>query len=69
VWLDGGTIESLNSAAEYVRIIEERQGYKIGCIEEIAWRNGWINFENLQTIANSMKNSPYSDYLISLRSR
>jgi glucose-1-phosphate thymidylyltransferase len=68
VWLDGGTIESLNSASEYVRIIEERQGYKVGCIEEIAWRNGWINDEKLQVIANSMKHSPYSDYLIRLRS-
>lgn len=66
VWLDGGTIESLNSASEYVRIIEERQGYKIGCIEEIAWRNGWISDEQLQNFSDLMKNSPYSKYLINL---
>jgi glucose-1-phosphate thymidylyltransferase len=66
VWLDGGTIESLNAASEYVRIIEQRQGYKVGCIEEIAWRNGWISDKSLFDTASLMKNNPYSEYLINL---
>ena len=63
MWLDTGTIESLNSASNYVRIIEERQGQKISCIEEIAWRNHWITAEKIEIIAKSFKDNEYGKYL------
>jgi len=63
MWLDTGTIESLNSASNYVRIIEERQGQKISCIEEIAWRNHWITAEKMEIIAKSFKDNEYGKYL------
>ena len=62
-WLDTGTFEGLHTASEYVRIIEQRQGYKIGCIEEVAWRNNWINKENLLQISKEYQNSSYGKYL------
>ena len=67
-WLDTGTFESMIQAAEYVRVIEARQGNKIGCIEEIAWRNGWIDDCQLENLAFSMLKSGYGIYLRSLRS-
>ncbi len=66
VWLDTGTIESLLKANTYVQVIEERQGRKIGCIEEAAYRKGYINAEQLIKIAKPLKKSGYGDYLESL---
>jgi glucose-1-phosphate thymidylyltransferase len=62
-WLDSGTFESLHDAASYVRIIEERQGTKVCCPEEIAWRNGWIDNEGLLQIANKFAKTTYGNYL------
>ncbi len=65
-WLDTGTIETLHSASSYVQIIEERQGSKISCLEEIAWNNGWISNLQLIQIADSYKGNPYGMYLLGL---
>jgi glucose-1-phosphate thymidylyltransferase len=65
-WLDSGTFESLHDAASYVRIIEERQGTKVCCPEEIAWRNGWINNQGLLQIANKFAKTTYGNYLLRL---
>jgi len=62
-WLDTGTFESMMQAGEYVRVIEERQGLKIGCIEEIAWRAGWIDDAKLRELAEPLKKSGYGVYL------
>ncbi len=62
-WLDTGTFESLHAASSYVQIIEERQGSKISCLEEVAWRNGWISDQDLSRIANSYMGNPYAKYL------
>ncbi|KQO46597.1 MULTISPECIES: glucose-1-phosphate thymidylyltransferase RfbA [unclassified Frigoribacterium] len=62
-WLDTGTFESMMQASEYVRVIEDRQGHKIGCIEEIAWRNGWIDDEQLAALAAPLAKSGYGVYL------
>lgn len=65
-WLDTGTFDSLHDASEFVRVIEKRQGFKIGCIEEIAYRMGYINADQLQEIAQSLIKSGYGGYLKSL---
>lgn len=65
-WLDTGTFASLNQASQFVQVIEERQGLKIGCIEEIAYKNGFINAEQLKTIAQPLLKSGYGQYLIGL---
>ena len=65
-WLDTGTFESMMQASEYVRVIEDRQGFKIGCIEEIAWRAGWIDDARLQALAEPLVKSGYGAYLRSL---
>tara|TARA_Y100000589_G_scaffold299709_1_gene309322 strand:+ start:790 stop:1701 length:912 start_codon:yes stop_codon:yes gene_type:complete len=65
-WLDAGTIDSLIEAGIYIRSIEHRQGLKIGCPEEIAWRFGWINDNNLEDLAHPLKKSGYGDYLLKL---
>ena len=65
-WLDTGTFNSMVQAGEYVRVIEDRQGYKIGCIEEIAWRARWIDDAQLAAIAEPLTKSGYGDYLHTL---
>ncbi|HEX4402417.1 MAG TPA: glucose-1-phosphate thymidylyltransferase RfbA [Galbitalea sp.] len=65
-WLDTGTFESMMQASDYVRVIEERQGFKVGCIEEIAWRAGWIDDEQLAALAAPLIKSGYGGYLQSL---
>jgi glucose-1-phosphate thymidylyltransferase len=62
-WLDTGKPESLHDAASYVRVIEERTGLKIGCVEEIAWRNNWLTDAGLAKIANKYGNGQYGKYL------
>jgi glucose-1-phosphate thymidylyltransferase len=65
-WLDTGTFQSLMQAGQFVQVIEERQGLKIGCIEEIAYRMGFINKDELRTIAEPLRKSGYGEYLIRL---
>ena len=65
-WLDTGTTDSLLDASSFIKTIESRQGLKISCPEEIAWRNGWISDEQLITISQSLKKSGYGKYLINL---
>ncbi|MDN4614415.1 glucose-1-phosphate thymidylyltransferase RfbA [Leifsonia sp. F6_8S_P_1B] len=62
-WLDTGTFESMMQASEYVRVIEDRQGFKVGCIEEIAWRAGWIDDARLAELAAPLVKSGYGTYL------
>lgn len=62
-WLDTGTFDSLSDAGEFVRVIEKRQGTKIGCVEEVAFRNGFINKEQLQKLAGELAKSGYGIYL------
>jgi glucose-1-phosphate thymidylyltransferase len=65
-WLDTGTFESMMQASEYVRVIEDRQGFKVGCIEEISWRAGWIDDAQLRVLAAPLKKSGYGRYLFGL---
>ncbi len=65
-WLDTGTIDSLLDASSFIKTIESRQGLKISCPEEIAWRNGWISDEKLIALSQSLKKSGYGRYLINL---
>lgn len=65
-WLDTGTFNSLMQAGQFVQVIEERQGLKIGCIEEIAWRQGFIDSEQLRALAEPLMKSGYGDYLLQL---
>jgi glucose-1-phosphate thymidylyltransferase len=65
-WLDTGTVDSMMDAAEYVHVIEKRQGYKIGCIEEIAWREGLISSSALRELAEPLIKSGYGEYLLAL---
>lgn len=62
-WLDTGTFESMIQATEFVRVVEDRQGYKIGCVEEIAWNAGWITDDQLATLAAPLEKSGYGVYL------
>ena len=65
-WLDSGTIQTLHAASSYIQVIEERQGSKVSCLEEIAWRNKWISDQQLIEIANSYGKNPYGTYLRNL---
>lgn len=65
-WLDTGTFRSLQDAGEFVRVMEDRTGTKIGCVEEIAWRNGWITSAQLTALAEPLLKSGYGEYLINL---
>jgi glucose-1-phosphate thymidylyltransferase len=65
-WLDTGTFDSLVQAAEYVRVIEQRQGYKVGCVEEVAWRSGFIDDARLAELAEPLRKSGYGEYLLQL---
>jgi glucose-1-phosphate thymidylyltransferase len=65
-WLDTGTFNSLMQAGQFVQVIEERQGLKIGCIEEIAWRQGFISDQQLKELAEPLKKSGYGEYLLGL---
>jgi glucose-1-phosphate thymidylyltransferase len=62
-WLDTGTFDSLVAASEFVRVLEQRQGVKIGCIEEVAWRMGWIDDDQLAALAQPLLKSGYGAYL------
>lgn len=65
-WLDTGTFNSLMQAGQFVQVLEERQGLKVGCIEEIAWRQGFITAQQLKELAEPLKKSGYGDYLLGL---
>lgn len=65
-WLDTGTFQSLMQAGQFVQVIEERQGLKIGCIEEVAFRRGFIDAEQLKQIAEPLRKSGYGEYLLKL---
>jgi glucose-1-phosphate thymidylyltransferase len=65
-WLDTGTCDSLHEAGSYIRTLEHRQGLKVGCPEEVAWRQGWISGAQLEQLAQPLKKSGYGDYLLQL---
>ena len=65
-WLDTGTVQSLMQAGQFVQVIEDRQGLKIGCIEEVAFRMGYINEDQLKEVAESLNKSGYGKYLLGL---
>lgn len=68
-WLDAGTYKSLLKAAEFIRVIEERQSLKIGCPEEVAWRMGYIDINQLESLAHKLRKNEYGQYLYNLISR
>lgn len=65
-WLDAGTIDDLHEAASFIQVIEKRQGLKIGCIEEVAYRMGYIDFSEFRGLGESMANSQYGKYLLNI---
>ncbi len=65
-WLDTGTFENLLQAAEFISVVEKRQGFKIGCPEEVAWRRGFISDEQLKALGEGTRKSGYGEYLLSL---
>ena len=65
-WLDTGTNSSLLEAASFVSTLEKRQGFKVSCLEEIAWRQGWINSEQLVKLAEPLRKSGYGEYLLEI---
>ena len=68
-WLDTGTFNSLMQAGQFVQVLEERQGLKVGCIEEVAWRKKFINDNELKQLALSLQKSGYGKYLLNLLSK
>ena len=66
-WLDTGTYESLHEASSYIKTLENRQGLKVGCPEEVAWRNKWINNKDLTKLAENMIKSGYGKYLLDIQ--
>jgi glucose-1-phosphate thymidylyltransferase len=68
-WLDTGTQDSLLDAANFIAAVERRQGLKIGCPEEVAWRQGWIDAPRLAALAEPLRKSGYGDYLLRLIGR
>ncbi len=65
-WLDTGTHESLIEASQYIQTIEKRQGFKVACLEEIAWRNGWLTTEDLVKKGRTIEKTPYGKYLLDI---
>lgn len=65
-WLDTGTFESMNAASNFIKVIEDRQGMKVSCLEEIAWRSGWISDSDLLDISKDYRSSPFAEYLAGL---
>ncbi len=65
-WLDTGTCDSLHEASSYIRTLEKRQGLKVGCPEEVAWRQGWIDAAQLERLAQPLRKSGYGQYLLQL---
>ena len=65
-WLDTGTFDSLHEASSYIKTIESRQGLKIGCPEEVAWRMGFINSDSVAKLAQPLISSGYGNYLLKL---
>lgn len=68
-WLDTGTHDSLSEASTFIEVIEKRQGLKVACLEEIAYRQGWIGKEKLREVAEGMKKNEYGEYLLKLMER
>ena len=67
-WLDTGTVDSLMAAGQFVQVVEARQGLKVGCVEEIAWREGFLTDDQLAALAEPLRKSGYGDYLLGLLS-
>jgi glucose-1-phosphate thymidylyltransferase len=65
-WLDTGTFESMNQASQFVEVIEQRTGFKIGCIEEVAYQEGFITADQLKALAEPLQKSGYGKYLLGL---
>ncbi len=68
-WLDTGTHDSLSEASTFIEVLEKRQGLKVSCLEEIAWRNEWISDDQLLEIAEPMSKNEYGQYLQNLVER
>jgi glucose-1-phosphate thymidylyltransferase len=65
-WLDTGTVQALHDASSYIKILEDRQGTKVSCLEEVAWRQAWISDEDLSALAHGYGSSPFGNFLNSL---
>jgi glucose-1-phosphate thymidylyltransferase len=65
-WFDTGTFEGLMDSAQFVHVVEARQGHKIGCVEEVAWRNGWLSDDEFAALAGSLEKSGYGTYMAGL---